>query len=73
LFADTYGKILQDKYPLFGKDIYISEKGAETMQYDELFWSVFETFGMPEAYINYKYFSQPAAEIREADEGTPAT
>jgi len=42
------------------------------MQYDVLFWNVFETYGMPEAYINYKCFSRTAVDIEKSDEGTPA-
>ena len=28
------------------------------MQYDVFFWNVFENYGMPEAYMNYKRFSR---------------
>ena len=48
-------------------------EGDEIMQYDILFWNVFTNCGMPEAYMNYKYFSRTAAEMNSLDEDTPAT
>jgi len=28
------------------------------MKYDSFFWNVFENYGMPEAYVNYRHFSR---------------
>ena len=28
------------------------------MQYDVFFWNIFENYGLPEAYMNYKRFSR---------------
>jgi len=37
------------------------------MQYDTLFWNIFESSGMTEAYMNYKQFSR----IEEIPENKP--
>ncbi|MCL2853417.1 MAG: hypothetical protein FWE20_10380 [Defluviitaleaceae bacterium] len=39
------------------------------MQYDVFFWNVFENYGMPEAYMNYKQFSRPDMEPERSGKG----
>ena len=46
-----------------GNPILYRKLGVETMEYDVFFWNVFENYGMPEAYMNYKQFSMNPKEV----------